>query len=256
MPQAPDHQFMQSRENEREQARIADLMALLPARGATVLDIGARDGYLSLRLTSRFERVIALDLTRPRVEHPKITTVAADARSLPCADDSIDAVLCAEVLEHIPPPALQEVCREIVRVTRSVAVIGVPNRQDLRLGQTTCGHCGGLNPPWGHVNSFDEARLTRLFEGLRPTATRYVGSTRARTNALSCRLMRYAGNPYGTYEQEEACIHCAKQLPPPECRSFMQKLATRAGTVLTNLQQHLTRSRGNWLHMSFEKPAS
>ena len=59
------------------------------------------------------------------------------------------------------------------------------------------------NPPWGHVNSFDELRLLSLMRGWRPSRIDYVGQTRSVTNAVSARLLDYAGHPFGTYDQDE-----------------------------------------------------
>jgi hypothetical protein len=108
-------------------------------------------------------------------------------------------------LEHIPN--VVQACREIERVAGHEVIIGVPYKQDTRLGRTTCRSCGGKNPPWGHVNPFDERRLARLFPGLSIKASSFVGSVRSETNPVSTMLMDMAGNPWGTYEQDEPCIY-------------------------------------------------
>ena len=160
-----------------------------------MLDIGARDGYFSQLLTEYFDEVTALDLEKPDFSFPRVTTVAGDATNLQFADDSFDCVFCAEVLEHIPDVA--QACREIARVARHEILIGVPYKQDTRLGRTTCQSCGRKNPPWGHLNRFDERRLAKLFPGLSVEASSFVGSARSETNPLSTMLMDVAGNPWG-----------------------------------------------------------
>jgi SAM-dependent methyltransferase len=244
------------RANPREVERVSRLFELLPPQGESVLDIGARDGHLSALLAERFDRVVALDLEAPVVEHPRVLCVAGDATALDYPDNSFHTVVCAEVLEHIPTHLLPQACREIVRVASHCAVIGVPYRQDLRLGSTTCGSCGASNPPWGHVNSFDEAGLVSLMSGLTPVATDFVGRTRTASNAFSARLLHFAGNPYGTYAQDEGCVHCGQPLGGPAARSWVQKVATKVGTWGLGLQEKFTPWRGNWLHMRFEKRAA
>jgi Methyltransferase domain len=243
------------RETPRETERIARLFELLPASGALALDVGARDGHMSLMLAHRFDRVVALDLNSVPIDHPKVECVQGDAAALDYPDGHFDAVVCAEVLEHIAEPHLSRVCRELARVTGGSLVIGVPYRQDLRVGCTTCGHCGATNPPWGHVNSFDEAKLSSLFEGMRATRIDQVGRTRLVTNPLSVGLLHFAGNPYGTYVQDEPCLSCGQLLVRPPPRNFAQKVATKLATWGTDLQEVLTAERSSWLHVCFEQKA-
>lgn len=240
---------------EREQSRIRDLLELLPSRGGSVLDIGARDGYLSKLLADRFTRVVALDLERPDVVHARVESVVGDTTALSYDDNVFDAVVCAEVLEHIPESSLERACREIVRVARHVVIVGVPYKQDLRFGQTKCRTCGNVNPPWGHLNVFDEHRLEALLDGTALAKFSYVGHNRDRTNAVSAGLMRFAGNPYGTYDQEEPCVHCGARLLPPAGRTLVQKIATKAAYSIERIQQTFVAERANWIHARFDKVA-
>ncbi len=241
------------RASPAERRRTQDLLDLIPGRGELALDIGARDGHFSHLLAQRFDKVVALDLQRPRIDHPRIECLQGDAAALQFASESIDFVLCAEVLEHIPPHLLGEVCAELQRVSADKILIGVPYRQDIRVGRTTCQACGGKNPPWGHVNSFDEHRLAALFDQCTVTATSYVGQTTDSTNALSCLLMDLAGNPYGTYKQEEPCIHCGARLAPPPPRDLPKKVLTRLAFWSRAATTALQAPRPNWIHMLLTK---
>lgn len=241
------------RSTPAERARVADLMALLPAGLGTAIDIGARDGFISKALAQRVDAVTALDLQRPVITHPRITCVEGDATRLQFAADSFDLVFCAEVIEHIPSPALETACKELARVSAKYVLIGVPYKQDIRHSKTTCYSCGGINPPWAHVNTFDETRLTQLFPSLRVKATSLIGHGMPGTNAISSALMTFAGNPYGTYEQEEACVHCSAKLKAPPPRSLIQKVATRAACVLNSLTNPMHKPHASWIHVLFEK---
>lgn len=94
----PANSFIPNRGSEKEQARIADLFTLIPLSGNNALDVGARDGYLSKRLAERFNRVTALDLKCPCIDHPHIENVAGDVTQLQYPDNHFDFVLCSEVL--------------------------------------------------------------------------------------------------------------------------------------------------------------
>ena len=246
-----DRNLEKYRASEDEKARTNDLLRLLPRNRRSVLDIGARDGHFSRLLTGYFTEVTALDLERPRFEIPQVVTVAGDITKLDFTTDSFDCVFCAEVLEHVPE--LQKACDEIVRVARHEIIVGVPFRQDLRIGRCTCRTCGKANPPWGHVNSFDLSKLLKLFAGLQLISTSLVGTSKESTNALSVLLMDLAGNPFGTYDQEEPCIYCGARMRPAENTSTWQRVLSGVAARINRLQTTYTKPHGNWIHLLFSK---
>lgn len=241
------------RASSSEQLRTADLLRLMPATGRLALDVGARDGHFSILLADRFEKVVALDLTLPGIAHPRVECVQGNAAELQFPDGSFDFVFCAEVLEHVPTSILRKVCSEIERVACARIVVGVPYRQDLRVGRTTCSSCGKQNPPWGHVNSFDEEDLKKLFPSCQVESIAFVGSNTSRTNSLSAALMDFAGNPYGTYDQEEPCVHCGASLVLPPRRNLVQLIATKLGFWSRKATELLEPRRGNWIHIALRK---
>ena len=244
----------QRRASDRERQRTHDLLGLLPKGRRSILDIGAREGYFSVQFTEYFPEVTALDLEKPSFEHPGVTTVAGDVTRLDYPDNSFDCVFCAEVLEHIP--ALETACREIVRVARHEIVIGVPFQQDIRVGRTTCGSCGNINPPWGHINSFTEQRLIKLFSGVRLVRKSFVGTNKEATTSLAAFLMDRAGNPWGTYAQYETCGRCGGKVTAPVQRDFLQRACGAAATYLNLAQSLFTSPHGNWIHVVFSKDQS
>ena len=241
------------RNSASEKARLSDLINLFPKGGISVLDVGARDGFISRLLVNHFSMVTALDLEEPSIEHERIKCVKGDIADLQFADNSFSFVFCAEVLEHIPPHSLETACRELARVAKEYLLIGVPYRQDIRVGRTTCGSCGKISPPWGHVNTFDESRLSTLFPGFTTVKRSFVGQTDAQTNQLSCALMDMAGNPYGTYSQEEPCTHCEANLTRPPERTLWQKVLTKAAFIGMRAQKPFVKPRPNWIHLLLQK---
>jgi hypothetical protein len=241
------------RETEMEQTRIADLMAMLPAHAGTAVDIGARDGFISSRLADRGVSVTALDLEQPQIDDARITCLKGDATALSFGDSHFDLVFCAEVLEHIPTSLLAKACSELARVARRHLLIGVPYKQDLRLDRSTCASCGKTNPPWGHVNSFDEERLAALFSTCRVVKKSFVGHTREATNFISSGLMELAGNPYGTYIQDEPCIHCDAALTAPATRTVVSRVLAKGAVLARKAQAPFIDERPKWIHVLLEK---
>jgi SAM-dependent methyltransferase len=236
-----------------EKERVGSLMGMLAPGLRSALDIGARDGHISSLLADRIDRVTALDLSLPQLDDPRIECVQGDATALQFGDRSFDLVICAEVLEHIPTSLLSRACAELSRVSARHVLIGVPYKQDLRGDRSTCGNCGMSNPPWGHVNSFDEQRLNALFPDMEVAQVAHIGETLEQTNSVSSWLMELAGNPFGTYGQEECCVHCGQPLGRAPERRLHQKVLTRAAVSLDNLQRPFLRPRAKWIHVLFEK---
>lgn len=240
------------RSSANEQLRISDLMQLTP-RGESLLEIGARDCYITRKLTALYPHVTALDLTRPEIDEPGITPVQGDVTALDFTDGAFDTVFCTEVLEHIPPQKLEQACREIERVTSRYAVIGVPYRQDLRANRTRCAHCGKVNPTTGHLNRFDRKTLIALFPDMEICALRLVGKGQAVTNPLSVWIYRMCGYPYGSYDQEEGCIHCGAKL----IRLSINRVEWAACFIARALNQIQYKLYGVrkpiWIHILFKK---
>lgn len=108
-----------------------DLLDLRP--GMTVLDLGCGEGRHAFEALRRGGRVIAVDWGIPEAtttkrwlgaiaeagqapEGARYEVVRADLLALPVPDASVDRVIAAEVLEHIPDDATA--MAEIVRVLR------------------------------------------------------------------------------------------------------------------------------------------
>ncbi len=242
------------RNSDTEKERTADLITLIPDDCInTALDIGARDGWFSILLAERFEQVVALDLEKPAISHPRIKSIKGNITSLDFDADEFDLVFCAEVLEHIPSKQLKIACSELQRVSKKYILIGVPFEQDIRVGRTRCYTCGRRNPPWGHVNSFDELKLKGLFPLCCTRKISFIGKNDECTNSLSEFFLDFAGNPYGDYDQEEPCVYCGAKLLKPPQRNILQKISTRIAFNLNNVQKHFRAAHPNWIHILFEK---
>lgn len=234
-----------------EQQRLNDIIRLLPKNRCSILEIGARHGMMTRILTQYYSEIMALDLEKPTFDIENVTKVKGDVANLEFEDHCFDVVICTEVLEHVAPERVAQACREISRVARHEVLIGIPYKQDIRLYRTTCLACGKKNPSYGHVNRFDQPTLERLFAKMDAIEISKVGPASPRTNCVSTSLMDFAGNPWGTYAQEEPCVYCGAKLQTPAKRNVVQKIAGKIATILTKIQNRIHRPKPYWIHALF-----
>jgi SAM-dependent methyltransferase len=159
--------------------------------GDRVLDLGCGAGRHSFEAYRRGARVVAADLDP--AELPPVTgmlaamraageaappagaaAIAADATRLPFPDGAFDAVIAAEILEHVPDDAAA--LAEIARVLRpgGMAAVTVPAWLPERI-------CWALSREYhevtgGHVRIFTKAELTAKLTtaGLAPAGAHHA----------------------------------------------------------------------------------
>ena len=103
-------------------------------KGLTILDIGCGTGALTKEL-ERYGSTISIDFSQQAVDFCKSRGVKdvrlGSVEQTDCASDSFDAVLCLDVLEHLPndETGIMEICR--VLKPGGTAIIFVPTFQSL-----------------------------------------------------------------------------------------------------------------------------
>jgi methionine biosynthesis protein MetW len=143
------------------------------------LDFGCGDGRTSgLWLSERARSYVGVDVSATAVAMARDSGLDArvvdDGDSLPFPDESFDAVVCIEVLEHLFEP--QAACAEFLRVLRpgGTLIITVPNVAYWRrrldffvLGRwNPLGDELSVSQPWRdpHIRFFNRRSLTRMLE--------------------------------------------------------------------------------------------
>lgn len=141
---------------------VLDLVAGLSGR---VLDFGCGSGALVAALRGRGVEAFGIELDRGPIretlkpEAAPFVTLYDGRMPSPFEDGSFDAVVCSEVLEHIP--AYEEAVAEMARLTRDRLVITVPDAAAIPLGTRH------QLVPWHllestHVNFFNQRSLHAL----------------------------------------------------------------------------------------------
>jgi ubiquinone/menaquinone biosynthesis C-methylase UbiE len=92
------------------------------AQNASILEVGVGSGTTCSVLRAKGFEVLTADID-PELAPDYVASIT----SLPLPDNSVDVVLCAEVLEHIKFEDVGKALIELFRISRHGVVISVPN---------------------------------------------------------------------------------------------------------------------------------
>lgn len=136
-----------------------------------VLDIGSYDGYIlwKLRKQKKFTPLL-LDLNTDGIQKAKergVYSLQASGTQIPLKDNTVDVVLCLDVIEHILED--DNLISEVARVMKNegMMVLTTP-KKNYRLTHHV--DMDELNKMWGHVrDGYSRKELIQLFSnhGLR-----------------------------------------------------------------------------------------
>jgi SAM-dependent methyltransferase len=152
-------------------ARQAHVLPLLEG-AASVLEVGCGQGRTLRLLAAPGRQVVGIDISAAHLLKAgeagcNLDLVQGDAGKLPLTDAAFEAVLAAEVLEHVPD--WQQALEELFRVARPRVVVTVPYRQ--RLKAFRCPHCHTRLPLYGHLHSFSPGSFAPWQDRGRHTVT-------------------------------------------------------------------------------------
>jgi len=88
------------------------------------------------------------------------------SQEIPFGDNTFDAVVMSEVLEHLGEVDFDSTIGEVARVLKHNGsfIVTVPFNEDLKSGIIVCPHCAEQFHRWGHQQSFGISNLRLLLE--------------------------------------------------------------------------------------------
>lgn len=133
-----------------------------------VLDIGSGNGWLTNEKSIHNLNIISCDISLKNLKLIKsnvkgsFLAVVADAHRLPFRNECIDSIIASEVIEHLNSPA--SAIREFYRIinNHSNVILSTPYKEIIRT--SLCIHCNRETPLNAHLHSFDEKKLSLLFD--------------------------------------------------------------------------------------------
>ncbi len=183
-------------------------------RGLDVLDVASGEGYGSALLAQVAKSVVGVEIAAETVAHakaaygrPSLTFLQGDARRIPCANASFDAVVSFETLEHFYEH--DEFVAEVRRVLRpgGIFIISSPERD-------VYSPAGGTPNPY-HVHELTHAEFNALLRSNFQQVSLYAQRPLL-GSALMAEELRAAAGPLLTFERRDRSLFEASVgLPRP-----------------------------------------
>jgi ubiquinone/menaquinone biosynthesis C-methylase UbiE len=136
----------------------------------TILDVGCGEGFVlhELRKQNIGKKLEGVDAMPEAIEigkklHPHLKLKVGDIYKLPYKDNSFDAVLCCEVLEHLEHP--EKALKELKRVSKKHVILSVPNEPHFTIQRVLRGKNireWGAHPE--HINHWSSKQFRTLVE--------------------------------------------------------------------------------------------
>jgi len=102
-----------------------EVLSLIP-KGGKVLDVGTGDGNRVRELRAKGYDALGTEINESWIDND--VTIFGEAEALPFDDESFDAVMCIDVLEHLKNP-LQAI-RELLRISRGSVILQITTVED------------------------------------------------------------------------------------------------------------------------------
>lgn len=118
-----DHRYATRSQKAAKILAILQDFARTDLHALSCLDVGCSSGGISDSLAPNFRNMIAIDVDQPALESAErarqsenLTYLLASGYDVPFPDESFDAIICAQVYEHVTDQ--ESLAREVKRVLR------------------------------------------------------------------------------------------------------------------------------------------
>ena len=143
------------------------ILSRIDAESKLLLDIGCGKAWVAKRCLPMGKTVISMDISTVNptkalttYPHEKHFGLVADVYYLPIKNNSIDVIIAAEIMEHVPNP------KQFVAILYSKLqpngklIITTPYNE--KIEYNLCVHCNKPSPRNAHLHSFCEANIGQL----------------------------------------------------------------------------------------------
>lgn len=149
--------------SESEKKRVKTVLETIPTDAYSLLDVGCGNGLLTNQFSQKL--VVGTDRSITALKFVSTPKSMSEITSLPFANQSFDAVVSTEVLEHLSYQDFPVALQELSRVARKYIIITVPYEERREASFSRCPNCGITFHPSYHIRSFYRSSFEDLFLG-------------------------------------------------------------------------------------------
>jgi len=151
------------------QEMLASIIKNHIEKGGKILEIGFGNGYLLSALSKGYD-VHGADISSENIEQmekrvdARFKLVSSDGK-LPYPDETFDAFIASEVLEHMDDEELSICISEAFRILKKggYAVVTIPAEEDLKKNECFCPNCEHIFHKWGHKQYWNRLKIKKAF---------------------------------------------------------------------------------------------
>lgn len=145
------------------------ILRKLPGKDMRLLDVGCGGAWLAAATIPEQKLVVSFDVAhrntteaRRQYDAPNHFAVTGDVYQLPFQSGGFDAVVSAEVIEHVPD--LSGYLDGLFRVVKPGGRVIISTPYDEKIQYSLCIHCNRVTPLHAHLRSFKENTLNKYLE--------------------------------------------------------------------------------------------
>lgn len=143
------------------------ILSRVDAESKLLLDVGCGKAWVAKRCLPLGKTVISMDIstvnpTKALATYPHQTHfgLVADVYHLPIKNNSVNVIIAAEIMEHVPNPKQFVAILYSKLLAKGKLIITTPYNE--KIEYNLCVHCNKPSPRNAHLHSFSEANIAQL----------------------------------------------------------------------------------------------
>ena len=226
--------------------KVELILNYIPDDINSIIDIGCGNGIITNRLSEKYS-VTGVDASEQALKFVKTKKFHTSSAEIKVGNHSFDMVFSSELLEHLPRNTLINSIREFKRITKKYIFITVPNNEFLKKTFIKCDKCHHTFHAYGHLNSFDEAKLIDLIgDDFIRLKTDYFGPEIKIYNRILLKIRHKFANRWFLPNKYPICPKCGNT-------DFSKKKGNIISKICNGFNLMISGKKYYWLFILFER---